>query len=97
MSFNCTGCGLCCTRMGEVLKTVYPMAFMNIALADFPYKVKEDGSCEMFRDNQCMVYENRPLVCNIERMADEMDLGMTKKQWYEANYAGCEMLQKEAA
>lgn len=96
MSFNCTGCGLCCTKIGTIKQTVYPWPWMQKVVADFPYKAKENGHCEMFHNNECMVYEDRPLMCNIERMADELDIGMTKEQWFDINYKGCEILQQEA-
>ena len=65
-------------------------------IAEFPYKAKENGHCEKFHNNLCTVYEDRPLMCNIERAADELDLGMTKEQWFNINYKGCELLQQEA-
>ena len=97
MSFNCTGCGLCCTRMESVLNTPAPFKWMEPLIAEFPYGTDEYGACMMLEDGQCSVYENRPLLCNIERIADEMDTGMSKETWFELNYHGCRVLQQKVA
>jgi Fe-S-cluster containining protein len=47
----------------------------------------------MLINNQCSVYEDRPLMCNIDRMHDELDTGMTKFQWYSMNMKGCDVLK----
>jgi len=62
MSFGCTGCGSCCKRVGDNLAAHQKNGF--------PYGVKEDGrTCEKLgEDNKCMVYENRPDMCNVETM-----------------------------
>jgi Fe-S-cluster containining protein len=96
MSFNCTGCGLCCTKIGKIKATPMPVAWMQAAVDAFPYESDETGACEKLVDNKCSVYENRPLLCNIERMADELDIGMTKEQWFAMNYQGCKVLQEGA-
>jgi len=46
--FPCSKCGSCCKRVGQ-LKGILP--------------VKEDGSCGHLVNNQCSIYESRPLVC----------------------------------
>jgi Fe-S-cluster containining protein len=96
VSFNCTGCGLCCQKIAKVLVTPMPTTWMQEAVDAFPYKGDENGVCEKLVDNKCSVYEDRPLLCNIERMADELDIGMTKEQWFALNYIGCDILQKGA-
>ncbi len=96
MSFNCSGCGLCCTRIAKIKATVHPMNWMQILVNDFPYGTDADGACMKLVDGQCSVYEDRPLLCDIEGIADKMDIGMSKKQWFEMNYKGCEFLQREA-
>ena len=85
---------MCCQRMDKVKKTIYPWDWMNKLVADFPYDTDEAGQCEMLIDGQCSVYEMRPMLCNIERIADMIDIGMNKETWFEINYRGCESLQK---
>lgn len=92
MTFECTGCGLCCTRMEKVLNTPPVFRWMEPLIAAFPYGTDENGACMMLVDGQCSVYEDRPLLCDVERMADELDIGMTKEVWFEMNYAGCRKL-----
>ena len=68
--FPCTSCGKCCEKVGEVLKNQHladPLT--SFLLSKFPYKTKEDGSCEMLVDGLCSVYLNRPIICNIKAMA----------------------------
>ena len=62
---------------------------------DTPYKANPDGSCEKLIDNRCSVYDDRPLMCDIGRMADEMNLPMSKEKWFDMNYEGCKRLQME--
>ncbi len=95
MSFNCTGCGLCCKEIGNIIKSKPPFPWMEAAHNAFPYKAKADGSCEKLKDNKCTVYDDRPLLCNIERMADETDMPISKETWFEMNYIGCRTLQSE--
>jgi len=96
MGFNCTGCGLCCTQIEKIKRTVHPFGWMQKLVDAFPYGTDVDGACMMLVDGQCSVYEDRPLLCDIERTADEVDIGMSKRQWFEVNYRGCKQLQREA-
>jgi Fe-S-cluster containining protein len=72
MSFKCSGCGICCTKVGEALKNKDKQDKPSqIELDNFPYSVKEDGSCEMLVEGKCKVYETRPTICNVEKMYDK--------------------------
>ena len=73
--FDCTGCGACCRRVGDALEQLNEY--------DFPYKTKEDGSCEMLdENNKCKVYNNRPEVCSVEAMFKKLhsDTLKTRKE-----------------
>lgn len=60
----------------------------------FPHHIYENGECEMLDDNnKCKVYENRPLVCNIDKMADY--LGKSKEDFYKLNVKACNKMIKE--
>jgi Fe-S-cluster containining protein len=93
MSFHCTQCGLCCENMDKVLAAQHPQPWMQELVKAFPYGTKPNGQCEQFENGVCLVYERRPLLCDIERIADEVDIGMTKDEWFELNYQGCRTLQ----
>ena len=59
--FQCSGCGECCKRVGNLSED-------DKKRLDFPYNAKEDGSCEKLgEDNKCMVYDNRPSICSVEK------------------------------
>ena len=67
--FPCTQCGLCCKQVGKALQANFQDPLTTFLLSKFPYKAKEDGSCEMLKDNLCTVYEDRPLICNIKLLS----------------------------
>lgn len=69
MSFPCTGCGCCCKRLNKADTSI--INDKNNPLY-FPYLFDETGRCEkLTNDNRCSVYNERPLVCNIDRMIDQ--------------------------
>jgi Fe-S-cluster containining protein len=68
---------------------------MQKAIAEFPYQPLPDGSCEKMVDDQCSVYEDRPLLCDIERLHDELDIPMSKQEWFDMNTQGCNILKSE--
>ena len=95
MEFECTACGLCCKKIGLIMQRPAPYEWMQPAKDAFPYKANPDGSCEKLIDNRCSVYDDRPLMCDIGRMGDEMNLPMSKEKWFDMNYEGCKRLQME--
>mgnify|MGYP001819312216 CR=1 FL=1 len=95
MGFNCTQCGLCCERMGKVKSVPMQTEWMQKLVDEFPYGTDENGVCMKYKDGLCTVYDNRPLLCNIERIADEVDIGMTKEAWFKFNEFGCKVLQQK--
>ena len=75
MDFPCTGCGLCCKRVGPAVigaRKLVATGNENVYVKDvaaFPYSFDATGKCEnLLPDNKCAVYENRPLVCDIGRV-----------------------------
>lgn len=94
--FPCTQCGLCCRHIGMTLE--YGKFFQNQAVREavesFPYKADENGVCEMLVDNKCSVYNNRPLLCDVELMASM--LGVPKDEWYHSNAKACNFMIKQA-
>lgn len=54
----------------------------------FPYNWDENGVCEnLTEDNKCKVYENRPLICNVEKFAEYNKL--EKTEFYKVNIRAC--------
>jgi Fe-S-cluster containining protein len=89
-NFPCTGCGACCRRIKSAVSN-----FMDAGInMEFPYQWDENGVCEMLtEDNKCSVYEDRPLICNIEKFAEVFDID--KQKFFIENIAACNILIKE--
>lgn len=56
-----------------------------------------DGICKYFDEDShlCMIYDNRPLVCNIDKMYEVFfsdSLSLT--EYYNLNYKSCEILRR---
>ena len=85
MEFICTQCGAC-FRGAKVLK-----------IAGLP--VKKDGSCGYLKNNLCSIYENRPDICNVNKLRDthvkEHGVDITKKDWYIHTSKMCNILIKK--
>ena len=68
--FPCTQCSLCCRNISNVLEADFSNPILTFLISKFPYKSKEDGSCEMLsEDGLCKVYHDRPLICNVKLVA----------------------------
>lgn len=90
MSYPCTGCGCCCKRIENAVS-----AYENIDEEyEFPYSWDENGKCsELMDDNSCRVYENRPLLCNIDKFIEAYS--MDKVMAYEMNISACNKMMDE--
>jgi Fe-S-cluster containining protein len=92
MKFPCSGCGSCCKRIKSVVE------FLNLKDISsplfFPFQWNSDGICEnLSKDNKCKVYENRPLICNVEKLTEF--LGYDKRKFYSQNVAACNKMMDE--
>lgn len=98
MEFKCTSCGVCCTKVGSLLKSIDTGKLdepSNIEAKNFPYKYKEDDSCEMLKDNKCSVYETRPTICSVEKMYEKYySKEMTKQEYFKKSNKSCNFLMK---
>lgn len=81
--FNCNKCGLCCRSLDK--NKLYG------SLHD------GDGICRYLdlNTNICTIYENRPILCNIDLsyhlyFSKELSL----EEYYNINYEGCRTLWK---
>lgn len=89
MGFKCSGCGCCCKRINIAVENT-----KHIEELYFPYSWDEDGRCEMLmEDNRCKVYEDRPLLCNVEKIAEHLNLD--KEQFYIDNNKACNKMMDE--
>ncbi len=98
MNFECTGCSLCCRRFDLIhkYKNEQPLPILGL-INQFPYKHDKDGVCEMLdEDGQCKVYDDRPGLCNIEKIYDDNpSLAESKEDFYLATYKACNILIKD--
>lgn len=81
--FICDCCGLCC---------------MNLRMSSFYGDLdRGDGVCKYldFDTGLCLVYENRPEKCNVDKMYELYYRGlMEKEQYYQLNYSVCRTLKE---
>ena len=78
MKFLCSGCGACCR---------------NVAHLDLPHDGK--GVCLNLdtETNQCLIYETRPSVCNVDKLFEEgFASRMSKKDFFIENTKACHQL-----
>ena len=91
MKFECDSCGLCCQNIGSI-KTISEEIALSLINENVVFTYKEvNGMCEKFIDNKCSVYENRPLICNVEKMAEL--LSIEKSEFYKENTIACNDLK----
>ena len=61
----------------------------------FPYDPNPDGSCsKLNEDGSCSVYEDRPIICNIDLMGQLLHQDTT--EWYRINAENCNKLINDA-
>jgi len=89
LMFPCIKCGACCRRVDhgkEVLK-LFP------ELGEFPYSHDESGKCEKLIDDMCSVYETRPTICRMDKVAEILELD--KNPYYQKNIEACNRMLAE--
>lgn len=91
--FPCSGCGCCCKRIDKLLVNIDNLESPNKEILHFPYK-HENGRCEKLgKNNECIIYENRPLVCNFEKFISAFDLN--KEEVFEISMKSCNEMMEE--
>lgn len=93
MSFPCTKCGCCCKRVARAVPILRAQGITKGHPLHFPYSWEESGTCEKLIDNQCSVYENRPLICNIDKLTTYLDLPPESR--YPINARACNQMMDE--
>ena len=90
--FPCTQCGSCCSHVREAIKNAqnsnHPV--WNEAANTFPYSYDSNGKCEKLIDGKCSVYNERPLLCNINKLGNLLELDT--KMWYYMVAKSCNQL-----
>lgn len=92
MSFPCTGCGACCRvinrHKGIIVRNDETHPFY------FPYQWDDTGKCEnLGDDNKCKIYDQRPLICSVDKMIDAM--GLDREEFWRVNIEVCNSLVDE--
>ena len=79
--YNCEHCGCCCRNLDK--SDIY-------APLD-----RGDGVCKYLKGNDCLIYENRPVLCLIDESYDRFFSGtMSREEFYDINKQACKWLQK---
>jgi len=79
--FECKRCGSCCRNLDK-----------NEIYKDLD---RGDGICIYLKENECTIYENRPLLCRIDESYDYFfSQTMTKEEYYKLNKEACKRLRK---
>lgn len=81
--FKCDRCGLCCRKLKGS-----PLAMLD----------RGDGVCRYLNDdNLCTIYENRPLICNVDKLYDNKYSGrITREAYHLLQEQACKKLKEEA-
>jgi len=101
MKFECSGCGLCCRKVGKTIRQAREAKSKGAVnklvdwLCRFPYKFDVNGICEKLADGKCTVYDNRPAVCQVE-MSRRLFTKETQAQYYERTAKLCNEMIREA-
>ena len=91
--FPCSGCGCCCKRIDELLVNTDKLESPMKEILHFPYN-HENGRCEKLgENNECTVYENRPVVCNFEKFISAFALN--KQEIFEISIKSCNKIMDE--
>ena len=98
-SFNCTECGLCCTKVGGIIQNLGEAdPKIRAAYAEFPFKFDQEGVCEKYdpKTKHCTVYNDRPDICNVDKMYYKVyhKIYKTKASYYQDIEDTCLELQE---
>ena len=96
MIFPCSSCGACCRRVDKAVEVIRMAEHGSVNPNNelhFPYTWDENGKCEnLTEDNKCSVYENRPTMCNIDKL--QSFFGIDKTHFYKANIEACNKMME---
>lgn len=98
VKFNCSGCGLCCGKIGPaVLGARESVVGGNKDLfvgemAAFPHSFDASGRCEnLEKDNTCRIYSTRPDICNVDIVFTKFGgrIGISREDFFKHNELVC--------
>ncbi len=80
---HCIKCGKCCDLAEESLILRHDQ--IDIARMYFPFslwkgKCPNTRVCPMLSNKKCLVYENRPLICNSDRLFDLLKVPQKERE-----------------
>ncbi len=79
--FDCEHCGCCCRNLDK--------SDMYASLD------RGDGVCKYLRENDCLIYENRPLLCRVDKCYESMFSNiMSREEYYRINKQACIKLRE---
>lgn len=80
MMFQCDMCGECCRNLDK-----------SPLYAELD---RGDGTCRYLEGNLCSIYENRPVLCQVDACYDMyFRSSMTKEEFYSLNAQVCDKLK----
>lgn len=93
--FECKMCGICCRNIKRYKDEIYPI-FKKLLGETIPnFDIEDDnGVCVyLTEDNKCSIYEQRPVLCNTEKMFELLgkELNIRKIELYQAQSIACEI------
>lgn len=93
MSFKCTQCGLCCTRIDRALSEKDHL-YQGL-IDEFPFKPDESGACEKYdkETKKCTVYDTRPRICRVDLVKELYHSDMSAEEYNAASEEACKVLQ----
>jgi Fe-S-cluster containining protein len=90
--FPCTFCGSCCSHVDKAIKNAknsnHPI--WKDCGENFPYNYDSNGKCEKLINGKCSVYEQRPLLCNINELGKLLNFDL--KIWHYMIAKSCNQL-----
>lgn len=94
--FPCTRCAECCRFLAVMLdknrEALEADPTFGPIMKEFPYKII-DGQCEKLNpDLSCSVYQDRPTICNIEKLSKTFYPGSNLYEVYRITAEQCNNL-----
>ena len=81
MMFRCDCCGECCRHISGIEE-----------LREY---CLPSGVCKNLKNNRCIIYDNRPLVCRVDDMYHKvMYKYMSLEEFYRVNTDACNILKQ---
>lgn len=98
--FPCTSCGHCCKDVGQAIRAAQEKDYdpvLKQELISFPFEVLKNGTCsQLKKDGSCGVYQDRPLLCNVEKTYDKyFATVMSREEFYLSNMKACNDLMNK--